>query len=109
VSAIVEVNDSTFEEEVVGSEQPVIVDFWAPWCGPCRVMDPLLDELAEAHGERVKFTKMNVDDNMETSARFQIHSIPTLMVFQGGEVRKRVVGAVPRKRLESELAGWLGG
>src|SRR6476646_749204 len=95
---ILEVSDGTFNSEVEGAQQPVIVDFWAPWCTPCRVMDPILDELAEQHQGRLKFTKMNVDENQETAGRYQILSIPTLMVVEGGEVRHKLVGAVPRRR-----------
>jgi thioredoxin 1 len=104
---MVEVTDNTFSTEVEGSDQPVIVDFWAPWCTPCRVMDPILDELAQQHQGRIKFTKVNVDENQETADRFQVLSIPTLMVFEGGEIQKKLIGAVPRRRLEDELSSWL--
>ena len=105
---IVEVSDSTFRSEVEEEGRPVVVDFWAPWCTPCRVMDPILDELAEQHGGRVAFVKLNVDENQETAGRLQVLSIPTLMVFEGGEVQKKLIGAIPRRRLEDELSAWTG-
>jgi thioredoxin 1 len=104
---IADVSDSTFRSQVEEAGRPVVVDFWAPWCAPCRVMEPILDELAEQHGDRVAFMKLNVDENQETAGRLQVLSIPTLMVFEGGEVKKKLIGAVPRRRLEDELSTWL--
>ncbi len=105
---MVEVTDATWDETVVGATGPVVVDFWAPWCGPCRVMDPVLDELAAQHEGRITFTKLNVDDNFQTASRYDILSIPTLMVFENGEVQKKLIGAQPRRRIEDELSAWIG-
>lgn len=97
-----EVTDASFQSKVIESEKPVLVDFWAPWCGPCRVVHPILEEMS---GEREDFEilSLNVDDNQQTAAKYEVLSIPTLILFKGGEAAKRVVGAMPKKRLEAEL------
>ena len=100
---IIEVTDNTFQAEVIESETPVLVDFWAPWCGPCRVVAPILEEIA---GERddVRVVKLNVDDNQQTAAQFGILAIPTMVLFRNGAEAKRIQGAMPKKRLEAELS-----
>jgi thioredoxin 1 len=98
-----EVTDSNFQAEVLESEVPVLVDFWAPWCGPCRMVAPVVEEIAKERGEALKVVKMNIDDNNETAIAYNVLSIPTLMVFNHGEVAKTVIGAYPKKRLEAEL------
>jgi thioredoxin 1 len=102
-----EVTDATFEQEVLASETPVVVDFWAPWCGPCKVVEPVLEELAEAHREHVELVRLNVDRNHVTAARYDVLSIPTAMLFAGGEAREAVVGAHSRAQYERAFAPWL--
>jgi thioredoxin 1 len=96
-----EVTDSNFQAEVVESDEPVLVDFWAPWCGPCRVVSPVLEEIADEKG--LKIVKVNVDENQQTAAQFEVLSIPTMILFKGGQAVKTVIGAYPKKKLEAEL------
>ena len=99
---IVEVTDSNFQAEVIEHETPTLVDFWAPWCGPCRVVAPILEEIA-ANREDVRVVKLNVDENQQTAAQFGILAIPTMVLFRNGQEAKRIQGAMPKKRLEAEL------
>jgi thioredoxin 1 len=101
--AVTEVTDNNFQSEVLESEVPVLVDFWAPWCGPCRRVSPVVEEIASERGEALKVVKLNIDENQETAVKFNVMSIPTLMVFNHGEVKKTVIGAYPKKKLEEEL------
>ena len=103
-----QVTDANFEESVVKSAKPVVLDFWAPWCGPCRMMEPVLEEVAAEWAGKIAVGKLNVDENPATATKYDILSIPTLLVFSGGEVVKKLVGAMPKKRLAEELAPWVG-
>jgi thioredoxin 1 len=99
---LTEVTDNNFQAEVIESESPVLVDFWAPWCGPCRVVAPVLEEIASERPE-LRVVKLNVDENQQTAAKYQVLSIPTMIVFKAGEPVKTVIGAYPKKKLEQEL------
>src|ERR1700756_1475165 len=94
------VSDATFEAEVLKSSSPVVVDFWAEWCGPCRMIAPALEEIAGSMGEKVKIVKLNVDENPNVAQKYGIMSIPTLMIFKNGEMAARQVGAAPKQKLE---------
>ena len=107
VANVSEVRDETFEEEVLKSGRPVVVDFWAPWCGPCRMIGPILEDLSEKHGDRIKFLKLNVDDNPNTSIRYNVLSIPTVILFEDGELQEIVIGARPKSHFEHAWARWL--
>ena len=101
---IVEIGDSSFESEVLQSDKPVLVDFWAPWCGPCRAIAPIVEELAEDYGDKVKFTKCNVDENPTTPTKYGIKSIPTLIFFKDGEIQDKIIGIVAKSRLEEMIS-----
>jgi thioredoxin 1 len=105
VKSIVELNETNFEAEVLKSTQPVLVDFWADWCGPCKMLAPVLEEIATEQAGRVKVTKVNVDENPELAAQYQVQSIPTLLYFSGGVARDRAVGAAGKKAIVSRLEG----
>jgi thioredoxin 1 len=98
-----EVTDNNFQAEVIESELPVLVDFWAPWCGPCRMVAPVVEEIAQERAGELKVVKMNTDENQETALNFNIMSIPTLILFRNGAPAKTVIGAYPKRRLEAEL------
>jgi thioredoxin 1 len=96
------VTDNNFQSEVIESDTPVLVDFWAPWCGPCRAVAPVLEEIASERDD-VRIVKLNVDENQQTAAQYEVLSIPTMILFRNGQVATKVVGALPRKRLEAQL------
>ena len=96
-------SETHFSRDVLHSSQPVLVDFWAPWCGPCRVVAPVLEELAGEREGELKIVKLNVDENQQTAMAYEVLSIPTLILFKNGEIAKKVVGAYPKRKLEAEL------
>ena len=98
-----EVTDNNFQAEVLESDVPVLVDFWAPWCGPCRMVAPVVEEIAKEKAGELKVVKLNTDENQQTSINYNVLSIPTLIVFRNGQEAKRVTGAFPKKRLEAEI------
>ena len=99
----INVSDTTFESEVISAQQPVLVDFWAEWCGPCKMIAPIIDELADQYEGDVKFTKLNVDLNPEISAKFGIRSIPTILMFKDGSPVDQIVGSQPKSNIESRI------
>ena len=104
---IIEVTEATFDETIKGSDVPVVVDFWAEWCGPCKMIAPALEEIASEQSGRIRIAKLNVDDNPDTARRYDVMSIPTLLVFNDGEVKKRLVGAKGKAQLLEELSEFI--
>ena len=104
----VTVTDSTFDTEVLKSEKPVLVDFWATWCGPCKMVAPVLDEIAGEHKDKITVAKLDIDANQQTALQYQVMSIPTMIVFQNGQPVKQIVGARPKAALLNDLADYIG-
>ena len=107
MSTAQDVTDATFADEVLNSKDTIMVDFWAEWCGPCRAVSPILDQIAAEHADKIKIVKLNVDDNPQMAMKYQITSIPAMKVFRGGEVVKTVIGAKPKPAIEADLAEFL--
>ncbi len=107
MSEVIHVNDDEFEAKVLKSEKPVLVDFWAPWCGPCRMIAPVLDEIAREQGERLSVVKVNTDENPRWAGHFGVQGIPTLLMVAGGKVEDRIMGAVPGPMLKGQVQAFL--
>jgi len=101
------VTDASFAEDVLTSDKPVLVDFWAEWCGPCRLVSPVLEEIAAEHSEKISVVKLNIDENPQTARDYQVMSIPTMSVFSGGKVVKSIIGARPKSAILADLADYL--
>ena len=100
---VLEITDDTFENTVLNSDMPIVVDFWAEWCGPCKMIAPILEELADEHADQFKVGKLNVDDNRETAMKYRVLSIPTLLVFSDGEIKQQIIGALPKGALKDKI------
>jgi thioredoxin 1 len=101
--SVLEITDGNFEDNVTNSDKPIVVDFWAEWCGPCKMIAPIMEQLADEHADEFKVGKLNVDDNRETAMKYGIRSIPTLLVFKDGEVADQIIGALPKNALQAKI------
>ena len=104
---VIDVTDQSFEEEVIKASMPVLLDLWAPWCGPCRMVAPVIEKLSEEYDGKFKFCRLNVDENPQTATRYRVMSIPTLIFFKDGEAMDTVIGAVPERTIQPKIEGFL--
>ena len=103
MSPVIEITDNSFQKDVLDSDIPVLVDFWAPWCGPCKMLAPTLEEISQENDGKIKIVKINVENNQETAAKFEIKSIPTMIIFNKGELKNQIVGSLPKEQIKKAI------